>query len=513
MDRPDQNAAEFSPENQFPAGQKSNWGPRDGNRSGDANVVHPTQQPPVTSLRKADRPQLPANWKPSQLAGFLGELDREMRALINGQGGITDLQEIKEEVGRVVLLKRIASERLIQHVDATEAQRGVGQRGFLQALSHLASMGDLKAAEELQTFAEGLRNDPNPELRSDSQLVLIGFAIESLRHGKEKAAARVLQLVNELLSDEKPVDVATLMVLGQAKDTLLQYEQNTEAAEVRDLILQRFGSVGDADVARMAAMIAASGFSQSNSALERLDQMRQRLTAGPGVAADTAEASDAAPDFVSVSAWREAIELVLAEPADFLTAEFLAGVSLEAEAFGRDDIASATYEILQDEFAKREDSLGQVARTALRARANREKVLGQTFDPDLLSVSGQPLEMADYRGKVVLMPFWSSAFPDSLVVLPNLLDIQDRYPDQVEIIGMNVDVTGASVVGFVQREGLPFPSFRSESDPSADIVNEVAYRFGAVTLLFVAVINQGGQVVHLDFSGGDLTSEVEKLFR
>ncbi len=479
---------------------------------GDARSVA-EQLPSPDSL--ISRLQLRSDWGPRELSAFLGDADREMGALINGRTGITDPQAVKHEVERVVALKRVAAERLSQHPDASERDQVAGHRGVLQALSHLASMGDLKAAEELQSLAEQSRDSPNAALRSDSHLVLIGLAIESLRHGKPDAAAGVLKLVHELLDANEQVDVATLMVLGQAKDALLQYDYQDQATEVRNLIVERFGHARDAEVARMAAMIAASGFSQEDTALERLDQLRQQFvsTATADLDGNAGEGDKDAPERVSASAWRSAIDEVLVTPADVLTVEFLCGASLEAEAVGRDDIATATYEVLQQKFADRQDAIGRVARTAILARENRSEVIGQEFDPDLPSVDARPLKLEDYRGKIVLMPFWSSAFPDSLAVLPNLQEIQANHPERVAIVGMNLDVAGTDVEGFVRREHLEFPSFRSESDPGAEIVNEVAYRFGAVTLLFVAVIDAEGRVVHLDFSGEDLTTEVQNRIR
>ncbi len=456
--------------------------------------------------------QLRPDSSPRQLNAFLGDADREMGDLINGRTMAGNTQGVRKEVERIIALKRVAAERLSNHADATEKEKIAGQRGVLQALSHLAAMGDMKAAVELQTLAEKMLNSPSAEIRSDSQLVLIGLAIESLRHGKPDAASRVLQLIHELLAADEQVDVATLMVLGQAKDSLLLYDYQDDAAEVRDLILERFGHAQDAEVARMAAKIAGSGFSQENSALEQLDQLRQQfVTTSPSSAANSASESAGKP--VTATVWRSAIDAVLATPPDVLTVEFLCGASLEAEAVGRDDIAEATYEVLQQKFADRQDAMGRVARTALRARENRTIVIGKEFQPDLPSVDGRALNMKDYLGKIVLMPFWSTAFPDSLAVLPNLEEIQAAHPERVAIVGMNLDVGGTDVEGFMQAEQLDFPSFRSESDPRAEIVNDVAYRFGAVTLLFVAIMDADGRVVHLDFSGKDLTSEVQKLIR
>lgn len=471
------------------------------------------QLPSPNSL--ISRLQLRSGGSPRELSAFLGDADREMGALINGRTGTTDPQAVKREVERIVTLKRTAAERLSQHPAASEADQITGHRGVLQALSHLASMGDVKAAEELQSFAEQYRESPHAALRSDSHLVLIGLAIESLRHGKADAAADVLELVHELLDANEQVDVATLMVLGQTKDALLQYDYRDQATEVRNWILERFGHARDAEVARMAAVIAASGFSQEGTAMERLDQLRQQFvsTATAGLEGSTGEGATDLPAPVSASVWRSAIDEVLAAPADVLTVEFLCGASLEAEAVGRGDIAAATYEVLQQKFADRQDAMGQIARTALRARENRRDVIGQEFQPDLPSVDGRPLTLEDYRGKVILMPFWSSAFPDSLAVLPNLYEIQSSYPERVAIVGMNLDVAGTDVEGFVRREHLEFPSFRSESDPRAEIVNEVAYRFGAVTLLFVAVLDAEGRVAHLNFSGEDLMAEVQNRIR
>lgn len=473
---------------------------------------------PATDVAR-ELPQLRPDLEPRELVAFLGDIDRDLGALINDRSRLRDQRVVKDEVIGMIGLKRVAAERLSQHPDAAERDQITGHRGVLQALSHLASMGDLKAAEELVQIARESRHSPNAALRSDSQLVLIGLEIESLRHGKPDAAAHVIALVHELLDANEEVDVATLMVLAQAKDALLLYDYQDEATEVRDLIVQRFGRAQNAEIARMAAMIAAAGFSQVNTPLERLDQLRQQFATAAAMDPENAAGSSDAGvngdggEKVEPAAWRSAMDEVLATPPDVLTVEFLCGASLEAEAVGRVDIADATYDVLQQQFADRQDAMGRVARTALRARENRQEVIGQKFDPDLPSVDGQALSMDDYRGKVVLMPFWSSAFTDSLIVLPNLLEIQKQNPDRVAVVGMNLDVAGTDVVGFLQREGLELPSFRSVSDPGAEIVNEVAYRFGAVTLLFVAVMDAEGRVVHLDFSGEDLTSVVQKHIR
>lgn len=446
--------------------------------------------------------QLRSDLNAVELGKFLSQADEELRSLINGRSGITDPNAVESETKRVVELKRTAAERLANATDATEPLRVQGRRGYLQAMSHLASMGDLQAAEKLQLFAEQYQDDSHNDLRTDSRLVLIGLAIESLRHGKKGAAAKVLDLTGDLADNGQKGDVATLMVMGQAKDTLLQYEHIDEAQQVRRLILDQFAGADDPEVARMASMIAASGFAEMNKDLQKLDDLRTAIVT-----------PDSGGPVVTKQEWGDAVQTVLNQSVDLLTIQFLAGMSLEAEAIGRDDIADTTYELLKRDVADRTDAVGREARTAVQAKWNREKIIGEVFDPELPGVDGRSLSMADFRGKVVLMPFWSGAFPDSLSVLPELLAIENQNPGKVAVVGMNLDLAGTDVASFMDRSSLDFPSFRSESDPSAEITNPVAYQFGAVSLVFVAVIDPSGKVVSVEFSGQDLSKKVSTLIR
>ena len=66
--------------------------------------------------------------------------------------------------------------------------------------------------EELAS--ENLESD-DPDLVSDSRLVLIGFALESLQNGEDGAADRIITYIDQIASAGKSNDVPTLMVMGQ----------------------------------------------------------------------------------------------------------------------------------------------------------------------------------------------------------------------------------------------------------------------------------------------------------
>lgn len=479
----------------------------------DPTVIDVPQS--VASQLDGRRKQLANDLKPEQLRTFLSEADIEMRMITSGQSGIEDSATAFGELKRIATWKREASRRLIEHADATEKEKAIGRRGELQSLSHLASLGDLKAAESLQLLAESLQEDSDPEVRSDSQLVLIGFAIEDLRNGKSDAPSRVVSQIDRLLQASSSPDAATLMVMGQAKDALLQFEHVEEASRVRAMILEEFVESGEAiagesdamgGLVDMARQIAGPSFQISEATARVQNLMETFIT-------EASENTDPSDSAVSINEWKAAIESLADEQPDLLTTQFLAGASLEAETVGRLDLSEATYQVLDDKFASMQDDRGSEARTALQARDNREKIIGKTFDPDLPSTKGDELSMDNYRGKVVLMPFWSAAFADSLLVVDNLQKIARQYPEKVAIVGMNLDVQSTDVPAFESRNKISFPSFRSVSDPEASVANSVAYRFGVVSLLFVAVIDQEGKVAAIEFSGRDLTPVVENLLR
>lgn len=121
------------------------------------------------------------------------------------------------------------------------------------------------------------------------------------------------------------------------------------------------------------------------------------------------------------------------------------------------------------------------------------------------------MPISNYQGKIILMPFWASGFAESLQVVPMLKAIQKQYPDDVVIVGMNLDPAETRVDEFKPEKQLGFPSYRSESSAEQSVGNPVATQFGMVSMPFVAILDQDQRIVALDFTGSKLKPTVEKL--
>ncbi|TWU34571.1 thiol-disulfide oxidoreductase [Novipirellula aureliae] len=447
----------------------------------------------------AKRLQLRADLTPDELQVFLAGADKDMQMIASGRTAITDQQKALAEMKRIVRLKLEASRRLSEHADASDQAKQEAARGELQSLSHLAALGDVKAAVELEALAKSNLDSNDPNLVFDSRLVLIGFAIESLQNGKQDAPQQIVQLIESLgkaASDSEDANqspgIAALMVMGQARQMLVQYNQVDEAAIVRQTILDRFANAADPQIAKMAAQMAGT------SEYDNIDVMLQKSIDGETIAVDD---------------WVTAMQALIRESPDLQTVQYLAGAALQFEGLEQLELAEATYEQLADSFSDPIPATGKETQLAIQARQNRKNAIGKTFDPDLDTLTGTPIAIADYRGQIVLMPFWAMTFPESLQLVPALEEIANQSSGKIAIIGMNLDPKDAPVLEFIKQHEMPFPSYRSETSDSEQVANEVAARFGMVSAPFVVIIDQQGKVTSIAYTRSQVEKAIEQLLR
>lgn len=122
----------------------------------------------------------------------------------------------------------------------------------------------------------------------------------------------------------------------------------------------------------------------------------------------------------------------------------------------------------------------------------------------LTNLAGDPVSLADYRGKVVLVNLWATWCPPCKEEMPALETFYQRHAeDGFTIVAINDGDPKADVVNFVEEYGMTFPVWL---DPTY-IATEKAFK--TLNLPSSFVIDRDGQIV-LSWVGGINLRNLEK---
>ncbi|MDE3135705.1 MAG: TlpA family protein disulfide reductase [Acidobacteriota bacterium] len=108
---------------------------------------------------------------------------------------------------------------------------------------------------------------------------------------------------------------------------------------------------------------------------------------------------------------------------------------------------------------------------------------------NLKSFSGQTLNPAEWRGKVVILNFWATWCGPCRYEIPELMALQKEFPDSLQVVGLSVDeAPPAEVKQFADRMGITYPVAIAD--------DQLQNRFGGVLALPTSfVIDRQGRVV------------------
>jgi cytochrome c biogenesis protein CcmG/thiol:disulfide interchange protein DsbE len=93
----------------------------------------------------------------------------------------------------------------------------------------------------------------------------------------------------------------------------------------------------------------------------------------------------------------------------------------------------------------------------------RERTTVQPFIAT--DIGGTPVSLSSLRGKVVLVNFWATWCPPCREEIPDLVALQARYKDELQIVGISQDSgSAADVARFAREHGMNYPTVMSTPD-------------------------------------------------
>ncbi len=85
----------------------------------------------------------------------------------------------------------------------------------------------------------------------------------------------------------------------------------------------------------------------------------------------------------------------------------------------------------------------------------QSKALAPDFK--LVTINGDTVRLADFKGKVVVIDFWATWCPPCRQEIPGFVELKKKYHDKVEIIGISVDQSKDKVVDFYKKNKMNYP--------------------------------------------------------
>lgn len=132
---------------------------------------------------------------------------------------------------------------------------------------------------------------------------------------------------------------------------------------------------------------------------------------------------------------------------------------------------------------------------------------GQKF-PDFSEsdVAGNPLSVAGYHGKVVLIDFWATWCGPCRQELPNVISLYQKYHGQgFDVIGVSLDEDRNALNTFTQQNGMGWQQYFDGQGWK----NKLAVNYGVNSIPMTYLLNREGIIIKKDVRGADLDAAVE----
>ena len=128
------------------------------------------------------------------------------------------------------------------------------------------------------------------------------------------------------------------------------------------------------------------------------------------------------------------------------------------------------------------------------------------------STSGELVNLAHLRGKVVFLNFWATWCPPCIAEMPSINKLYERYKNRNDVMFLLVDIDGNSKASrkFMEKRKFGLPVYTPASEIPKDLLS------GAIptTIIFdkrgQAVVRHEGMA---DYSSSDVTELMEKLIK
>lgn len=174
-----------------------------------------------------------------------------------------------------------------------------------------------------------------------------------------------------------------------------------------------------------------------------------------------------------------------------------------------DSDPSAEGEALLKEFAKSSDPrIAEAARTQLAKRQKMADLKTKPVDLKFTSTDGKEIDLAQMRGKVVLVDFWASWCGPCIAEMPNVVSAYKKFHEKgFEILGISLDQDKAAMEGALKKNEMTWTQYFDGEGWK----NKISSAFGINSIPAAWLIDKKGMLRETGLRGEALSAGIEKL--
>jgi peroxiredoxin len=178
-------------------------------------------------------------------------------------------------------------------------------------------------------------------------------------------------------------------------------------------------------------------------------------------------------------------------------------LAIAQEFAGQDDEAKRWYARAAKEFP---DSPAGKKALGAQSRLDCE---GKTLSFTAQGLSGNPVNLANFRGKVVLIQFWTTHSDQAKSDMAMLKDLVAKYGRSFTVIGVSADNSRKELDAYLTSAKLPWTQVFEEGGLDSPPANQL----GILTVPTMILVDQQGKVLNRNIQAAEIEAEVKKLLK